>query len=542
MNSIQLINGLPRENSVNWKKMALGMVSVFICTVAFAGKPAKLAKAAKAAKTFKPVVMPAFPNDPVMDEALTSYPDEAEFNKVFADWQNLKRAPASASFGENDLTPGFKEYRTELLQVKSADQLEAFIKKYNGKYDQLDPHTQYFVAQLVPFQIFRGILWKLRPIVETGIVGGSETGSRATHSAVVSALRATAANIEAYLPTDQWRAGFQYIAEPTSSMSKADQFSTMSQFQAALVTKLAPLLAQTALRLSAILKKMPANKVFAWDSKINYGSGSFDDGLNRYIGHGQAEVRSTYAMVLFQIHNVFVWSSYNVDALPKVEGEIGKLYGIDGFFPGQDLGVTSQDRITKLKEFQQAGFMAFDNTNGPTYMLKAGGYLRKAVDAAVEVQRLLNGRNGDPAFALNPIFFRNEASPLLGKGVDKLKNLLKGPGEVHSGITGETVTVNLAAFYSQPPSNLPKKSLMDLLPSAFDTSGQPEPEIKNEKGEVLKYRNYLRGRPIGWENDTWSTYIPSAAGKEPGYMAMANRVLRSSLGTNYFWIPMGYYF
>jgi hypothetical protein len=92
-------------------------------------------------------------------------------------------------------------------------------------------------------------------------------------------------------------------------------------------------------------------------------------------------------------------------------------------------------------------------------------------------------------------------------------------------VSGETVSLHLAAFYHNPP-----QSLGVLLPTQFE-GGVIEKNIKNKQGEILKVRNYLRGRSIAWDNNAWKPFVPSAEGKDSNYMAEARRIIQYSFGT-----------
>jgi hypothetical protein len=128
--------------------------------------------------------------------------------------------------------------------------------------------------------------------------------------------------------------------------------------------------------------------------------------------------------------------------------------------------------------------------------------------------------------AINPILFQQQIAPNLENGIRNMKAVLSGPAEVRDPVTGDTVSLNVPAFYLNPPP-----SMAVLLPTGFE-SGEPQKIIKNKKGEELKVRNYLNGRSIAWDNSAWKNYVPSAEGKSVGYMAEARRVLKFSFGTS----------
>ncbi len=478
----------------------------------------------------KPAFLKEFPTDAVMTEAITGYPSEENFNQVLAAWNKMKRSPASAEFNEGALSPDFKTIRDNVLAAKTADALDAELKRMETQFKNLDPHAKYFAAQMLVMRDMRGIVWRLRPIVESG-----PNGSKATHSMVVSLLRTTRSGLEGYLPTEQWRAGFDYVTIPSKEQSKTDQFQTVHAFQDWIGTTEAKRLATAAHAVAEIIKQAKPETVYVWDNQLSFGKGTFEDGLARYEGHGQAEMRATYAYMLFSLHNLYVACAYNMDKIASVQASMGRLYGVEGFIPGRTLGVTYEDRVGVLNGYRAQGFFALDQKSGKEYMAKAYGYLKASATASEHVYNLAqNGR--ESGFALNTLVLRPEQAPTLKGGLDKFKLMVAGPTQLRSRLTGKTVDLDLPAFYTNPP-----ESLLDLLPNAFDKGGRPV-SAQNAKGETLQWRDYLVGAPNSWNNNEWAKYVPSAANKDKSYMSEANQILRTSIGSNYFWTPMGYYF
>jgi hypothetical protein len=124
------------------------------------------------------------------------------------------------------------------------------------------------------------------------------------------------------------------------------------------------------------------------------------------------------------------------------------------------------------------------------------------------------------------MFFQQETAPNIQKGITNMKAVVQGPAEVRDPVSGDTVTINLPAFYKEPP-----QSLSELMATNFE-GGEVQKTIKNKKGESLVVRNYLHGRSIAWDNSAWKKYVPSAEGKSSNYMSEARRIIHYSLGTS----------
>lgn len=480
-------------------------------------------------KAAAPALAP-FPTDAAMTEAITAYPAEENFNQVMSAWTKMKRSPASAEFNEGNLSKDFKTIRDNVLAAKTADALDVELKRIETEFKNLDPHAKYFATQMLIMKDLRGIVWRLRPVVESG-----PNGSKATHSMVVSLLRATRSGLEGYLPTEQWRAGFDYVTIPSKEQGAKDQFITVTAVQNWLAETEGKRLAAAASVIAELIKQAKPDTVYVWDNQLSFGKGTFEDGLARYEGHGQAEMRATYAYMLFSLHNLYVACAYNMNSIAKVQASLGRLYGVDGFIAGRNLGVTYEDRVGVLKGYRGEDFFKLHDQNGREYMAKAYGYLKASAAAADQVYTLAQNGN-ENGFALNPLVFRAEQAPTLKGGLEKFKAMVAGPTQLRSRLTGKTVDLDLPAFYSNPPN-----SLLDLLPNDFEKASRPV-SGKNAKGETVQWRDYLVGAPNSWNNTEWAKYVPSAAGKDKAYMAEANQILRTSIGSNYFWTPMGYYF
>lgn len=531
-------------------------------------------------------------HEPSGNPTLSYKPNEENFNKVFAAWGKLARSPAnSPDLRVIEKSPNFKNFVKELKAVNSADGLNKFLVEWNQKYESLsdDPQTQYFVAQMMPLIGMRGILWRLRPVFEyqgsrpSKIIKAQLSGSKATHAFIVSALRQMAVNIEAYLPTDRWRAGFDFIASPHPEFTTEHMYADFGMFQEEVSQFLVPAFGTAADRVAKIAERLPADQALVWDNTLNYGDQSFQDG-GRYTAHGQAEVRATASMLFFMQHSLGLFSAYDYKALPAVEAKVGKLYGIDG---GEDVGMTVEDRIKAIRSFRSEGFLdrlsskkvserlaqfngKYANSkfpDGAARLASAKKALDWAIFHAVEAHKLLSAHKDSKLnFGLNPVFYSAQNFPNLATGVKQLDVLRNpGPQKVSSNLTGVTVNFDLSAFYDAQKS---PENLMDLFPTGFqvckdsglgpnnrkkltqqqindgvvvDSVESHEIPVKLANG-MTEYRNYYCGRPLKWSNTHWMNYFPGADKKGPGYMRVVNETMMSSLGTNYLWLPMGNFF
>ena len=441
-----------------------------------------------------------------------------------------RKVASSQSFSESDLSADFKKLRTEWLKVQTADELEALLKKSYAQYDSFSDDTKYFLTQAHVALPLRGIVWRLRPLFEKG---DKFIGNKASHVTAVQILRSVAGAIDMALPTDQAKAGFAYFTEPSTEMTSASQFKSVGEFQNFLGTELMKKLVESTKRVEAILAKN-SDKVFVWDNKMFFGTGAFRDDIKRYSGHGAAEMHLAASAFYKSTHSILVFCAYNQDQILDVSKKLGAHLGQDSLSvlgkEKEDLGLTDQERVGVIKEFTNKNFLSLRDTAANPYgsqaMKQAYKALGNYVFHAKAAYDILQGKEANPAMALNPIHFSQESQDQLEKGISNMVAVVKGQTEVRDPVTGKSVTLNLPAFYNNPPKNLSV-----LMANKFE-DGQNEKSIKAKNGETLKVRNYYKGRSIGWNNDAWKNYVPSAAGQSSNYMAEARRIMRYSRGTS----------
>jgi hypothetical protein len=456
--------------------------------------------------------------------------DDPEFMQEKKEWTKQKRKLASAtSFNGGDVSNDFQGLRDQWLQVKTGDEMEALLKKSHANYNSYSEDAKYFLAQMHTALPFRGIIWRLRPLFENS---KGFLGNKSTHVTAVQAVRGAVSSLKMFLPTKQSDATIQFLTEPSVEMTKADQFKTVAEFQNYLVDKFIPVLNDSISKIQAVSKN-GAQKVFVWDNKIAFGRGTFEDDIQRFSGHGPAEMNFTIASLYRAYHEVLVFSAYNHDYAIKLVGEIGSQLGIDSSFLGgrTELGLTDREKNAIVRRAtEKHHFLELRNYDGTTYgtqlMKQAYNALKNSVVYAERSYEYLQTRDGSQAMSLNPILFQQELSPNLNKGIQNMKAVVSGLSEVRDPVTGDTVAINLQALYNDPPQNLGV-----LMPTGFET-GEDHKTIKNKQGENLVVRNYLVGRSIAWDNGAWSKYVPSASGKGSGYMAEARRIIAYSFGTS----------
>jgi uncharacterized protein YdcH (DUF465 family) len=467
-------------------------------------------------------------NLPVIAEAKF---DDANFLTIKKEWNKLNRKVASSTtFSDEDMSADMRTLRDEWLKVKTGNEMEALLTQSYAKYDSYSPDTKYFLAQMHMALPLRGVVWRLRKLFENekGFLG-----NKSTHVMAIQAVRTLVSGLKEFLPTSQTDAGIEFFTEPSLAMTNAGQLQSMNDLQNFLVVTIIPAINVATRRILNIQKDNPGGN-YVWDNKIVFGTGTFEDEVQRYIGNGPAEVNFVISTLYRSYHDILVYCAYNQDHTIKVFADLGSHVGVDsGIFSSKkaDLGITDKERIAVLKSaVKDHHFLELRNSATSKFGTDALKYayiaLKNSVVYAERAYDYLQTKDATQSMALNPILFQPEVGKNLDKGIKNMKAVVLGVTEVRDPVSGKTVTLNLPAFYEQPPT-----SLGILMATQFE-EGEREKVIVNKSGEKLRVRNYLHGRASGWNNDVWKTYVPSAAGKPANYMTEVNRIISYSYGTS----------
>lgn len=440
------------------------------------------------------------------------------------------------SFSENSLSADFKDrFRSEWLKVKNADQLEALLLKSEKEYDTYPSDVKYYLSQIHTMIPLRGIVWRLRPLFEkrSGFLG-----SNTTHVTAVQFVREMAANMKMFTPTEQWEAGFEFLTTPSTSMTTAMQFKSIREFQTFMSQVMANRIQRNTDQIRTLLNQNPS-QVYVWDNLMNFGTGTFRDGVRRYVGHGPAEVMMTLATAYRSLHNIYMFSAYNQDETLNIVQQMGAHLGMDSMPVGfaalgrrTEMGLTDQERAQiVLQAARTKRFLELQDYHGTTlgtdFMRQALNSLRNSVNYTAQAYELLQGKSPAGNMGINPLFAQPEAFDRLGSGIENMKAAVEKRTEILDSISGKSVVIDLPNFYLSPP-----KSLALLMATGWDSEKPAELTVTNKSGERLKVRNYFRGRATQWNNEAWANYVPSAKGKGSNYMSEARRILQYSPGTS----------
>ncbi|MBL7546159.1 MAG: hypothetical protein JNL11_20230 [Bdellovibrionaceae bacterium] len=424
------------------------------------------------------------------------------------------------------------------LTVTTPEGVSDLLKSSYDNYDKYSsPDVKYFLAQLHTMIPLKGIVWRLRPLFDTGF-----KGNRATHVTAVQLVRNITTTLSAALPTKQTDALIKYFTMPGPEMTEQSQFHEMTDFQNFLVSDFAKVFITSIGRIKALHEANP-EAVWVWDNKMFFGTAAFKSGFNQFVGHGPAERHLSMGLMWEALHDSYVFSAYNQDELINIAGKLGRAMGMDVFKESDSdaLGLTDKERVTIMRQIAKSkGFLDlkgepgtksaknFASGEGRAVMLKAHN---AKIWAAIEFEKAYRNVVGQPAniaMAINPALYQANVQNRLEGGVERMLSAVRSQTEFHDTVSSETVVLNVPQYYKNPPKNLSV-----LMATDFE-GGELDASIQGADKKDLKYRNYLFNRSNKWDNAEWSKYVMmnETQKADKSYMLKAKRILHYSLGAS----------
>lgn len=489
------------------------------------------------------------------------YSDEAYKKEISAAVSRSTRTVASSndenvSNYEAAMSPELKKLRSEILAIRSSDDLDKKINALsvalesidksdaaNGvtrdnRYKGADRDYRYYAAQIVPLQCLKGIVWKYTPLAETsGVVDSRLVSSvfRLSQSMQLmspqvedlidpQAIRKAKENNEQNISFSV----FDYLTKPYNG---AVLFTSGYELQEHLMNYCYTALDKSAERID----RLDLSKRIVWDNKMYFGVGSFPDDLDRYKLLGEAERHFSLAMKNAGMHFISFFRAYSIKDYFKLQTELGKLYVQDAFpslftnsFREVD-GVNIQKRANKIRSFPNTFILYKD---GETYLSKAWDRLVRSIQELNLVWTEVKDKPENQRNVINPAFlnaFRRGTDQTL----EAWNSVIKGPADLRSRLTARTVKFDLRSFYKHPVEDL-----KTLLPVQFDDSSSQFVENKfntfvrdasfnrvRAPKRYTKYRNWYYGEATKWDESAWKKIFPELKSSEeiPQYLRTMNQ-------------------
>lgn len=367
------------------------------------------------------------------------------FSKPVKSMAAAKRKVASdAHLSESDLSSEFKNFRTEFLAVKTADQLDSFLDKAQANYEKYPNDVKVVAANLLMLKPLRGIETRT-----SSLLGGMSSSARKMKALVGHALR----NIDLFYNVDQGVVLREYLTTFPANTPAMASIPSISHLQNYLIDSISPMLIQTAKNISAVEKNLDNSTVFVFDNKMSYGTASFQDGLQRYRTYGKAELNFMLTNIYATLHEISFATAYNLNNAFIVMDllKYDQIFAKFTNFSFMDVAQERASIITKNK-----GFLAFREENfSKTMMSKSYVYLTQAIQGANTTWALINDRSFNSTNMINDETVKSTYAKT-NLALTNLQSMIEDKGfhPVRSQVTGEVVFVNLYAFFNNPPSNL----------------------------------------------------------------------------------------
>ncbi|MBI3557419.1 MAG: hypothetical protein HY074_14235 [Deltaproteobacteria bacterium] len=434
-------------------------------------------------------------------------PDAAyEHAKELASERASRSISATLEVTDALLSPEFKSFRKNFLEVKTAEQLDAVFAEIEKNYAAYPNDLKLLAAQLAPLKALRSIVYRCRPIVQQ---------TRLTQNSLVTLVKQAAAVAHVYFPTETWAAGLSYVTEPFEA--RVGVFKTEVDVQAFFVNELYPQLTLEAKR----IQELNFQSAVIWDNQVFYGTASFKDDLDRYRTVSEAERSALLSTLHGGLARLSVLMAYHWTDMMKVTQDFGFVFGFDHNGLGIE-GASAQDRTEAIRKYREFLVLKTERDAGKAWMARAYRHLREAARYSVITFKEVDGKPASAWAAVDPA----TVAPWSRQGklnAATLEEIVRGATVVRSVVSGETMTVDLPRFYQEPP-----RDLKAFLPIGFQTGPKELTKIvAGDKGEVrLTYRNYQRGRAIAWDLDAYRKYYPDV--KTADDVPRAARVLAQS--------------
>lgn len=448
----------------------------------------------------------------------------------------------------NDITT--PQALDDLLKDAESD---AVYKSYEDT-----PDAQFLITILAPLRAYRGIFYRLRPMLRQ-TEGGILRSSGVANSMMVTLARQIAGGTTVYFPQPQWTAGFKYISEPFPNGSDIWAFTDDSKgrtgmmvFQDYLEQTIYRALVKAKDRMYALAEK---NTRLVWDNRVIFASESYDDNMDRYRIIGRTECLALYSGYLAGMAGIKFFAAYDMNDLINVTYEIGKTVGFDATV-GDVSGLSAMDRRNILMDKKFAKFMTLkkvgsDETASRDRMKASYTDMKESVRVAAVVWEETKGRSDDVWRILDPGAFRP-----FTRVIDSALGTASSPGTilrivdstspngepVKSAVMDKTVHVNINKFFNtDAPSDL-KAFLPKLAPekpenkSEYSDRSVDVGEGRAKRSVPYQTRNYFRGQAQSWEYSAYTKYFPEANNAEG--VKLVSRVLMQSWGGAVVGLPL----
>lgn len=419
----------------------------------------------------------------------------------------------------------------------------------SGEYTSDD--AKLLAAQLNVLGTLQGFAYRSRNIFET-----RSGKARFAQTFAVTALRATIAGIDTYLPTQEWSAGFDYFVKPyykgndrrpmrgctsdTTWLNQPCDIRNGNDYQTWLRLELLPTLEKLSETIHEIANK--SNPVVYFDNKILYGTANFTHSRDRFVRLGQPELYLMLSGTQAMMSSIYGINAYSFEGLFESIDSVAKVYGFNATFRSEI--AMAKHRFNAIRRHKNLFKLKSEDPNHKTYLDNSYKSLKASLQNSYYAWTLLRANNSnmqenliDPRAVVpfNRILNTGFNNVFGIVGVDSQNGLEIASGEVISAVVaGEKVTVKLKNFFTNPPS-----SLQNFMPLPSGFKGKSPASQRKGYGEgrdVLQVRDYREGNPQKWNTEAYKPYFGTVESNDD--IKRISRVLAQSWGGFLLGLPM----
>ena len=468
-----------------------------------------------------------------------------ETQALSVEFRNIRNSFIGGEIIESDGT------RREAKKPTTSQDVHNILMHLDKKYKNEEIKSQdarVLAAQLLIFKSFRGFIDRSRGLFvkkRRYFFGNDE--ARVAQTIAVTTLRMMASGLDTYLPSQEWKAFFNYTVEPFAikkedcneeNWQEACLMNTGDKLQIWSLKELLPRFLDLRKELLAI---EDSGSHMYWDNKIIFSFGDFTHDRDRFFRLGRPEQLLLLSFVDLNISGILGFSAFHLTGFFEAMDDVAKVYGFKQAFSA-DLA-TSQDRWKAIKE--QKNLFKYKNTKvAKENLLKSYYHLKSSLQnsyLAWEIldqgkshkDNLIDSRLVQPFNRIFNTGFQNTFNILGVRLNDNFDEVSQG--EVQSAVAqGEKVTVKLKEFFENPPN-----SLQDFMPIGFESGkNMLQKTVTSSEGEkeTYEYRNYYKGNPNQWKYNVYKKYFPEVSGPED--VRRVSRVMAQSWGGFVLGLPL----
>ena len=461
--------------------------------------------------------------------------DRVDYATAFADdFKNLSSEIMGGSIWKDnketsEVLKGIHHQENMPLDI----QLAVIVDKYNqdANYKNLSVQSKWVAAQLAALKPWRGFLTRVRPLIE-------HSNAHFVHTFLISWLRSVNAGINVFVPTPQWRAGFDYVVKPFEGMSgDIDTERKLYDFVRAELLPALYILSDRLNRLAYVYLNEGTQqeqrieqsefKPFYFDNKLIYSTSRIVDEQDRFIILDRAELLSALSGVNLTISALQSSLAYDwTELLPTIHN-MGLVYGFNTFMPFVDHDkMTAKIRTSKIKEsaglFKIIPAQSGLPDGGATWTRQSYTWFKEGVRNGRLAWHSLKASKNETRLRY-PVIDPRSLAPftrIIDTSFENIEALIKGDGVKSSLVDGEVIQVNFKLLFDKPPRDLKLFLAEDFVEGK---------SFIRDPVTQRKYRNYMMGNPKSWNAKIYQEYFP---GITQDNIPKAARILSQTWGSN----------